>query len=629
MSVRDRSRWVVALLAAGLALGVASPAAADVEVTLGEPAADAPTAADVTVPTEPVDAGVVDVPLRFEAGPGVALQLADGRRFLDRLELRSPGDGQVLINDVTVDDYVAGVAEMPGRWHLEALKAQAVAARTYAWHAVELGTFAGRGYDICDSVDCQAFAGAEQEEGVSGRRWRAAVDQTAGEVLVGDDGAPILARYFSTSGGRTLPNEVVFPSSGPRPYLTGTDDPDDEVSPYHRWEVRFTRAAFEAILSRGEQLATVVPLASVERLGEVDLPGADVRFVGQDGTEVVLDSVDVRRFVSAVAPELYPEAYPSRRADGLRRLPATLPSSRFTIDVGDDEVVVEGRGWGHAVGMGQYGARGRAEGGATYDDILAAYYNGLRPTTSDQLPERIRVGLSRPAVGSVTPEGPMRIVAGGDVVVEDATGTWTVAAEGGGVRLTAPAGWGEPAAASRTEPALGVPTLPGVVAVEATTAVPGAVALRVEDAGGEVVLERGIGAGDAGRQVAVWDGTDAAGEDVAAGDYALALVVTAADGSTAGTPLPVRVERERGPIATLTGESGDRTVPVPLVLLALLAVVLVVLVRRRAAGGDRTRTSGRGTTTAPRDDGPRTSTTSAPAASTAPVPPSDRPEDHP
>ncbi len=585
--MRDARPGWVALAATLLALGVTAPAAAArVTVELGEPDTSAPTAADIAVPDAPVDVGVVAAPLRFEAGPGIALELADGRRFLDRLEIRSPGDGQVLVNDVTVDDYVAGVAEMPGRWHIEALKAQAVAARTYAWHAVELGTFASRGYDICDTVDCQAFAGASQEEGDHGQRWRVAVDATAGEVLVDDAGAPILARYFSTSGGHTLPNEVVFPSSGPRPYLVGTDDPDDRVSPYHRWEVRFTREEFEAILSRGERLAGAVPLASVERLGDVDLPGADVRFTGQDGTEVVLDSVDLRRFLSSVAPELYPDRFPTRRSDGLRDLPTTVPSSRFTIEVGDDEVVIDGRGWGHAVGMGQYGARGRAEAGATYDQILAAYYAGLEPTTTDDLPERFRVGLSRPAVGSVTPDGPMRIVADGEVVIEDAAGTWAVAPDGGGVRLTAPPGWGEPAVASRTEPALGVPTVPRAVAVEATTAVPGTLSLRVDDATGAVVQDRRLGAAGPGRQIAVWDATDDAGDDLPAGTYALALTVTAADGSTAGTPLPVTVDVARDPIATLTGTDASRSP-----LLALLAVAVVGLLLGLAASRRRSRTT--------------------------------------
>jgi SpoIID/LytB domain protein len=581
--MRDTSgRWV-ALTAALLVVAVAAPASARVAISSGAPDPTAPTVADITVPSEPVDLGVVPAPLRFEAGPGVALELADGRRYLDTLELRSPGEGQVLVNDVTVEDYVAGVAEMPGRWHLEALKAQAVAARTYAWYQAELGTFAERGYDICDTVACQAFAGASQQEGDHGDRWRAAVDATEREVLLDEAGDPILARYFSTSGGRTQPNEAVFPSSGPRPYLVGIDDPEDAASPYHRWEVVFTREEFETILSRGERLADVVPVASVERLGDIDEPGADVRVTGHDGSEVVLASGDLRRFVSDTAVAVFPDRFPTRRSDGFRDLPSTLPSSRFTVEVDEDEVRVTGRGWGHAVGMGQYGARGRAEAGATYDRILAAYYAGLTPTTTDRLPERFRVGLSRATVGSVTSDGAMRIVAGGEVVAEDAAGTWTVAVEGDGVRLSGPPGWGEPAAASRTEPAAGVPTLPRSIGVEATTAVPGRLTLRVEDADGQVVLEDDLGSAGVGRQIAVWDGTDADGTEVAPGVYRVALIVTAADGSSAGHALPVTVEADDHPVAALA-EGGARTGLLVLVAFGVVAGIGVAVFRGTSSG---------------------------------------------
>ncbi len=134
---------------------------------------------------------------------------------------------------------------------------------------------------------------------------------------------------------------------------SGSTTPDDAVSPYHRWEVTFSREEFDAILGRGETLAPPCPSPSVERLGPVDEPGADLRVTGTDGTEVVVDSVDLRSFVSSVAPSLYPDRFPTARADGLRPLPTTLPSSRFEVAVGDDEVVVSGRGWGHG---GRHGA---------------------------------------------------------------------------------------------------------------------------------------------------------------------------------------------------------------------------------------------------------------------------------
>jgi SpoIID/LytB domain protein len=586
------------LLAAASLPALASDGSGRASVTVGDAAADGPAVEDVTIPNEPVDVGVVATPLRFSAGEGVGLVLADGRRYLDTLELRADGDGQTLINDLSMDDYVAGVAEMPGRWPFEALKAQAVAARTYAWYQRELGTFAGRGYDICDTVDCQAFVGAAQEEdGRAGARWRTAVDETSGEVLLDDAGRPILARYFSTSGGRTLPNEVVFPSSGPRPYLVGVDDPHDEVSPYHRWQVTFTRSEFDTILGRGDRLAAVVPVASVERLGAVDAPGATLRLTGRDGTTVELDSVDFRRFVSEVAPAAFPDRFPTRRADGLRPLPTTLPSSRFTVEVGDDEVVVDGRGWGHGVGLGQYGARGRAEAGDAYEDILAAYYDGLGPRTSDALPERIRVALSRTEVGSVRGDGPVDIVADGEVVADDAVGTWALSREGTGVRLTAPAGWGGSAVASRTEVDADAPSQPNSVAVRFAAGAPGVVRLEVAAADGTVVRTTELGTTDAGVRGATWDLTDDAGEPVPSGTYAVQLELVAADGSTAGAALPLEVERPAGPLAGLSGGDGGPRAVGPVLVLLLVGGIVVLARRRRPPAA---RVDGPAATSSPR-----------------------------
>jgi SpoIID/LytB domain protein len=563
---------VVVLADAALAGGRA-------DVTVGTPDPDAPAVEAVEVPTGPVDVGVVAAPLRFAAGPEAVLELADGRRYLDTLELRIAGGDQTLVNDLTIDDYVAGVAEMPGRWPVEALKAQAVAARTYAWYQRELGTFASRGYDICATVDCQAFAGASQQEGDSGSRWRTAVDETAGEVLLDDAGGPILARYFSTSGGRTLPNEVVFPSSGAFPYLVGIDDPADEASPYHRWRVEFTREEFDTILGAGEQLGAATPVAEIERLGEVDVPDADLRVRGADGTEVTIGSVDFRSFVSEVARSRFPDRFPTARADGLRPLPATLPSSRFRVEVGDEEVVVDGRGWGHGVGMGQYGARGRAEAGDGYEDILADYYAGLRPTTTAALPERMRVGLRDPAVGSVRGDAPFAITADGDTVTEAATGTWALQRADGGVRLSAPPGWGEPAAASRTETSATLPSGPNAVAVDVVTAGPAEVRLRVAD-GDRTLLERSLGAHDAGTVTGRWDLDDGEGERVPDGTYDVLLEVVAADGSVAGAPLPVTVTTPTSSFGGLTSSDGPSLGLVLAGGLAAATLLFIVAARR-------------------------------------------------
>src|SRR5690606_24947735 len=112
-----------------------------------------------------------------------------------------------------------------------------------------------------------------------------------------------------------------------------------------------------------------------------------------------------------------PGRFPQRRSDGLRPLPTTVPSSRFSPEVTDDEVVLHGRGWGHAVGMAQYAANARAQDGHGYLDILAAYYNGLEPTAADDLPPTIRVGIEASGPHVIAGTGAVRIVVDGEVAV--------------------------------------------------------------------------------------------------------------------------------------------------------------------------------------------------------------------
>jgi SpoIID/LytB domain protein len=439
-------------------------------------------------------ATAVDGPLRFEAAEGAVIELSDGRRYVDTVELRGGGDGTLLVNELGIEAYVEGVAEMPTRWHAEALKAQAVAARTYAWYSIRLGTFTH--YDICATVACQVFRGADVVLGSStGERWRQAVSDTQGEVLVGDDGLPILARYFSTSGGRTYPNELVFPREGPRDHLVGTEDPADAVSPYHRWRAVFSRAEFDDILGRGETLGAVVPVADIERDGSVHDPTASIRVTGQDGTVREVPARDFREFVSRVAATTFPDRFPGPRADGLRRLPDTLPSSRYEFEVTEDEVIVHGRGWGHGVGLGQYGALGRAEDGESYEQILAAYYDGLGPTTTADLPPRVRVGTDAADELSLRADGPMRIVAGDEVIAERALGRWTATRQDASWVLQPPEGHDEPLSVAATRPAPGLDTVADAIAVETEVNKPVLLRLEVAAADGDLVLARDLGGG--------------------------------------------------------------------------------------------------------------------------------------
>lgn len=529
-----------------------------VTVVLVAPPTEARAAEGIDVDDQARTQLQVEGTLTFSVPEGGTIRVNDSRAFYDTVELR-PAAGVNLINDLSFDDYVAGIAEMPTRWPMEALKAQAVAARTYAWRAVLRGRYDG--YDICATVACQVFRGANVElDSLTGHRWRRAVEATAGEVLLDGDGGPILARYFSTSGGRTYPNEEVFPSSGAFDYLTRIDDPYDEVSPYHRWTASFTRAEFDEILSRGATVSAVVPVADLARVGDVDDPLADIAVTGVDGRTVRVGAVAFRSFVSQVAENRFPDRYPQTTHDGERDLPATVPSSRFDVEVTDDQVILHGRGWGHGVGMGQYGAMGRAVDGDAYDDILAAYYNGLVPTRTDALPERVRVGVAAGGIERVGADTYLSIHTGGEPLAQDVFGTWDVAREGNTWVLTAPIGSRDDLDVSTTRADVGPDVLAEAVTVEVDVNKPVLLDLEIVTADGVQVLRRSLGLVEAGTHAFTWrfDGDD--GARVPAGSYAVALVGEDDRADRAGTRVEVTVPEPRSVAPPVTTER-DATPP--------------------------------------------------------------------
>ena len=157
-------------------------------------------------------------------------------------ELRPGAAGGVTaVNALSIDPYVQGVVpgEMPSDWHLEALRAQAVTARTYALATRKTDDI----FDVYPDTRSQVY------RGVSGERERSnrAVRDTAGRILT-HGGDPAVTFYFSTSGGRTENVELSFLGAEPRPWLKSVKDPYDGISPKHRWRARFKPSVLGARL---------------------------------------------------------------------------------------------------------------------------------------------------------------------------------------------------------------------------------------------------------------------------------------------------------------------------------------------------------------------------------------------
>ncbi|MEA2155741.1 MAG: hypothetical protein QOE11_1881 [Solirubrobacteraceae bacterium] len=186
------------------------------------------------------DLGTYQPPLAIIGGPaGFVLRgraqngVRDGA-YRGNLEIRSAAVGGVsAIDALDLESYVRGVVggEMPPAWPTEALRAQAVAARTYALAT----TKSGDGFDQFADTRSQVYDGISGEHPTTD----AAVAATAGEIVV-FDGKPIMTYYFSTSGGQTENIENSFLGAQPQPYLVSVDDPFDGASPRHRWTKRMS-----------------------------------------------------------------------------------------------------------------------------------------------------------------------------------------------------------------------------------------------------------------------------------------------------------------------------------------------------------------------------------------------------
>jgi stage II sporulation protein D len=255
------------------------------------------------------------------------------------------GNGVLVINHVDLEEYVKGVvpSEVNSAWHPEMLKAQAVAARTYALYQQMLG--ASREYDVAASIQDQVYRG---RHGVDARVEQA-VESTRGLVVTYQD-APIYAAFSSTAAGLTEDAVVVW--SKDLPYLKGVECPFDIESPYYQWKASFKLETLEKNLRQlgfaVGTIATLTPLTQ-SRAGRV----ATLRILHSKG-ELVIRGEDLRKAVGYTV----------------------IPSTQFTIDSIGDEVGLSGYGAGHAVGLCQWGAKELAQLGYSYASILRYYYPG-------------------------------------------------------------------------------------------------------------------------------------------------------------------------------------------------------------------------------------------------------------
>lgn len=302
----------------------------------------------------------------------------DDRSYRGMIEVSAHGSTVRLVNVLSMEEYLYSVvpSEMPSTWPFEALKAQAVAARSEAMH--KLGRHKADGYDFCSDVHCQAYSGVERETAAT----TLAVDETRGMVLYAD-GRPIDAVYSSCCGGHTQDN--IF-GREPRtiPYFKGTPDmvPPEETFPLSpagleswlkdppagifcnipefarssnfRWVRIYTAAEMDAFAARLGDVGRVSKIVITKRNPSGHI--AALKLIGSRSSYLIEKELNIRKALGDLRSSMF------------------KVEARYDRDQNPLQFVFYGGGWGHGVGMCQAGACGLAQKGKSYKDILVHYF---------------------------------------------------------------------------------------------------------------------------------------------------------------------------------------------------------------------------------------------------------------
>ena len=285
---------------------------------------------------------------------GKAVTWFKGYKYYGDFEyVRRTGEKLTVINVVELEDYVKGILpyEMNAAWPVEALKAQAVCARTYV--ANNFGTYsAAYGFDVTNDTYCQAYRGTTLATSNSD----SAVDATAGQYIT-YGGKTISATYYSSNGGGSESSENVF--GGYLAYQRGKTDPfeakSDSINGKSSWTFTYTKEQLGSIIK-----ATGVNMSAVT---SVDITYSD------SGNAVGIVFRDASGHTATYRQDVCYKFCTGKLG---------LYSIHFTVQDTGSAFVFTGGGWGHSVGMSQFGAYAMAKYyGYTYDQIISFYYTGV------------------------------------------------------------------------------------------------------------------------------------------------------------------------------------------------------------------------------------------------------------
>ena len=269
------------------------------------------------------------------------------------------------VEKVPLEEYVLSVvsSEMPATFHEEALKAQSILARTFVINKLIAGCNNIKEGNICDTTHCQAYLNINEKKKAWGKdgdeylkKLKKVVKETEGKVLSYNDQLVKYPQYFSTSSGNTEDAVAVF--SEDVPYLKSVESPGEEISPKYESEISISISDFKSKIKKsipnsdlGNNITEEVKILNRNTGGTVD----DIK-IG----DTTIKGKEFRKIFG-------------------------LNSANFTLEVLEDKINIKCLGYGHGVGMSQWGANVMAKEGSKYDEILEHYFKGSKIEESNEV----------------------------------------------------------------------------------------------------------------------------------------------------------------------------------------------------------------------------------------------------